>query len=301
MADVFLSVPGLHGAHRRADLVEQCGKRTVENAVRSGRLRPLWTGVVVEADSELDTRTRAAAALLTTGVDAAVCGPTAAVLHGSTAITSAKTHVVVPYGRGTRSRSGLVVHHGCFFAGQVVELDGLRVLSWPQVLADLMCTARPSDALAVADEALRLAAPRCDELRAAVVRRIGARPDPRGTVRGAALWDLASPFAESPPESWVRMLIIERGFPLPEVNFALLSPAGRELYRLDLAWPSLRIALEYDGHAVHAGREEEDAAREDDLRRRGWIVVRAKAVDLMDPTRLLAELRAAFARRGYTW
>jgi hypothetical protein len=298
---VFLSVPGLHGAHRRAHLVEQCGKRAVENAVRSGLLRPLWTGVVVEAGSELDTRTRAAAALLTAGEDAVLCGPTAAVLHGSTAIASAKTHVVVPYGRGTRSRSGLVVHHGCFFAGQTVELDGLRVLSWPHVLADLVCTARPSDALAVADEALRLARPQCEELRAAVVRRIGARPDPRGTVRGAALWELASPLAESPPESWVRSLIIERGFPLPEVNFSLLSPAGRELYRLDLAWPALRIALEYDGHAVHTGREEEDAAREDDLRRRGWIVVHAKAVDLAEPTRLLAELRSAFARRGYTW
>ena len=97
------------------------------------------------------------------------------------------------------------------------------------------------------------------------------------------------------------MLIIERGFPLPEVNFSLRSPAGREVYRLDLAWPGLRIAVEYDGHAVHAGREEEDAAREEDLRRRGWIVVRARAADLADPTRLLAELRAAFAQRGYTW
>ena len=27
------------------------------------------------------------------------------------------------------------------------------------------------------------------------------------------------------------MLLIESGFPLPEVNFSLLSPSGRELYR----------------------------------------------------------------------
>ena len=59
--------------------------------------------------------------------------------------------------------------------------------------------------------------------------------------------------------------------------------------------------MEYDGHAVHAGREEQDADREDDLRRRGWIVVRVRAADLEDPTRLLNELRSAFARRGYTW
>jgi very-short-patch-repair endonuclease len=97
------------------------------------------------------------------------------------------------------------------------------------------------------------------------------------------------------------MLLIESGFPLPEVNFSLLSPSGRELYRLDLAWPHLRIAVEYDGHASHAGREAEDQAREDDLRQRGWIVVRVRSADLVDPTRFLTELRAAFARRGYTW
>ena len=97
------------------------------------------------------------------------------------------------------------------------------------------------------------------------------------------------------------MVLIERGFPLPEVNFSLRSPGGREVYRLDLAWPVLRIALGYDGHAAHADHEEQDAAREDDLRRRGWIVVRARADDLADPTRMLSELRAAFATRGYTW
>ncbi len=112
----------------------------------------------------------------------------------------------------------------------------------------------------------------------------------------------ASPRAESPPESWTRLLLIEQGFPLPEVNFSILSPVGRELYRLDLAWPLLRIAVEYDGHAVHAGREEQDEARDEDLRRRGWIVVHVRAADLAEPSRdVLAELRAAFARRGYTW
>ena len=295
------STPSLHGAFRRSDLVAECGKHAVESAVGRGLLRPLWTGVLVEGARALDVRTRAAAALLTTGADAVVCGPTAAALHGSAAIPAVETHVVVPYGRGTRSRSGLVVHHAGFYGKQIVELDGLRVLSWPQVIADLCCTARPADVLALTDEALRLSMPRSEELRTEVRRRIRARLDPRGTVRGADLLELASARAESPPESWLRMLLVEREFPLAEVNFSVSSPAGRQLYRLDLAWPSLRIAVEYDGYAVHTGREEQDAAREDDLRRRGWIVVRATAADLSDPTRLLAELRAAFARRGYTW
>ena len=296
-----LPAGGLHGAYRRADLVRAHGRRHVDNALHAGLLRTLWVGVVVDGRRVHDVRTRAAAALLIVGPDAVVCGQTAAALHGCTAAMCPDVHVLVPYDRNPRKRKGLVVHHSCFYSGQVVELDGLRTLTIEQTVADLLCTARPADALAVADETLRLAEGRCDELRRSVLRRLRARPDPRGTVRGAALWDLASPRAESAPESWIRLLIIELGFPLPDVNFALLSPGGRELYRLDLAWPELRIALEYDGHAAHAGREEQDAAREEDLRRRGWIVVRARAADLADPTRVRNELRAAFARRGYTW
>lgn len=292
---------GLHGAYLRSALIEAFGRHQLSNALRSGTVRPLWTGVVVESPRVLDMRTRAAAALLTIGPQAVLCGPTAAALHGCTALTSADVHVLVPYKSKPRSRDGLVVHHSCFYAEQVVEVDRLRVLSLPHVIADLLCDAPPADALAVADESLRKMTPESDAFRAAVDQRLRARPDPRGTVRAAGLWDLASPRAESPPESWLRMLLIDSGFPLPEVNFSLTSPAGRELYRLDLAWPSLRVALEYDGHAAHAGREDADAAREDDLRRRGWIVVRARAADLADPSRLLAELRAAFADRDYTW
>jgi hypothetical protein len=292
---------GLHGAYRRTALIRAFGRHQLANALRIDAVRPLWTGVVVETRRLLDPRTRAAAALLTVGAEGVLCGPTAAVLHDCTAVEAVDVHVLVPYQRRPRNRPGLVVHHSCFFADQVVEVDGLRVLSLPQVVADMLCLARPSDALALADETLRMAEPRCDEFRVAVECRLRVRPDPRGTVRAAGIWDLASPRAESAPESWVRMLLIELGFPLPEPNFALRTPAGRELYRLDLAWPQLRIALEYDGQAAHAGREDEDAAREDDLRRLGWIVVRARAADLADPARITTELRAAFAARGYTW
>lgn len=292
---------GLHGAYLRTGLVRALGRHQLTNALRAGVVRPLWTGVVVETPRLLDPWTRAAAALLTIGPDAVLCGPTAAMLHGCTAAERPDVHVLVPYRCKPRRRAGLVVHHSCFYTEQIVQLDGLRVLTLPHVVADLLCVARPADALAIADEALRLARPRADEFRAAVDHRLRARPDPRGTVRGAGLWDLASPDAESAPESWVRMLLVEHGFPLPEVNFSLRTPSGREIYRLDLAWPALRIAVEYDGHATHAGREAEDAAREDDLRRRGWLVVRARAEDLADPTRLTTELRAAFAARGYTW
>ncbi|WAL64974.1 DUF559 domain-containing protein [Amycolatopsis cynarae] len=55
--------------------------------------------------------------------------------------------------------------------------------------------------------------------------------------------------------------------------------------------------MEYDGCEAHEARREQDAAREEDLRRRGWIVIRADASDLKDLSRLVAAVRTAFRPR----
>ncbi len=169
------------------------------------------------------------------------------------------------------------------------------------MVADLLCSNEGSDGLAVVDEALRLSRPNDREFRSAVGVRLQRRADPRGTVRAGFLLDLASPDAESPPESWVRFRIVEQGFPLPEVNWSITGSDGREVFRIDLAWPSVRIAVEYDGYEAHADREREDSARQTELERRGWIVIRIRKADLSDMSRAFAELRAAFVRRGYSW
>lgn len=296
-----LPVSGLHGAHLRRDLVELLGRRRLAGAISSGEVRPLWTGIVVEAARLLDPWTLAAAAQLTAGPRAVLARETAAFVHGCTSAATVQTHLQVPYGCAVRSRSGLVVHHGGFLADDVEEVRGLRVLPLDRVVADLLCVARPQDGLAVADEALGLAGDTYEEFRGRVAGRLRSRQDPRGTVRAAGLLDLASERVASPPESWIRWIILDAGLPVPEVNWPLQGPDGREQFRLDLAWPTLRVCLEYDGRAAHADREVEDEERAAELRRRGWIIVRADRDDLRSPTRLLEKLRAAFAERGYTW
>lgn len=296
-----LPISGLHGAYLRRDLVELLGRRRLAAAIGSGEVRPLWTGVVVDAARLLDPWTLAAAAQLTAGPRAVLARETAAFIHGCVSLTSLRTHIQVPYGCAVRTRSGLEVHHGGFFADDVEEVQGLRVLPLDRVVADLLCVARPQDALAVTDEALGLAGEAHEELRVRIAARLGSRQDPRGTIRAAGLLDLASERVASPPESWIRWSIVDAGLPVPEVNWPLQGPDGREQFRLDLAWPMLRVCLEYDGRAAHADRETEDEERAAELRRRGWIVVRADSADLRSPTRLLEKLRAAFAERGYTW
>jgi hypothetical protein len=294
-------IPGLHSAHRRTDVVATIGERGLRTALSTGALRPLWKGVVVPPGRWLDPLTRASAALLVAGDDAALTGPAAAVLHGCTAVEPTAVDVVVPPECPVRSAPGLTVHHVRRYVEDVVEVADLRALALDRVVADMLCTARPQDGLALADEALRRSGGAAEIIRKQIGTQIDRRLDPRGTVRGALLLDLASPRSASPAESWFRWRLIEAGFPVPEVNWQLAGIDGQPVYVLDLAWPQLRIAVEYDGYAAHVGREGADRARETDLRRRGWIVIRAAAEDLANPARLERALRAAFAKRGYTW
>lgn len=289
-----------HGAYLRRDLLERLGRHRLESDVRDGLLVRMGPGVLVEARRALDVNTRAAAALLAHGRRAVITGPTAAWLHGCTAIASRATHVMVLYGHPSRSRGGLVVHNAPFpSADDIVELVGLRVFCLERVISDLLCTARPRDAIAVTDQALGLYDGLEQELfRARLTARLADRPDRRGTRRAAQLLELATGRAESPPESWLLLEVVRLGFPPPMANLAVRSPTGEVVYRLDLAWEGPRIALEYNGHAVHAGREAEDELRADDLRRRGWIVIFVTKDDLADSRRLERELRDAFARRG---
>lgn len=255
--------------------------------------------MLVVAARAAEPLTLASAAALLGGPDVLLAGPTAAHLHGCDSATPTPIQIVTPYEHWMRSRPGLVVHNGPLPDADRDVVRDLPVLGFERTLTDLLCTSRPPDAVAVLDEALAMIEPgQREQFRARIGRRLAQRRDPRGTRRGAQLLGLATGRAESPAESRLLWRIVDSGFPLPEVNWSLVGPDGREVYRLDLAWPDLRIVLEYNGYAAHAGRTAEDEARAEDLRRRGWILVEVRADDLVHPGRFERELDVAFRRRG---
>lgn len=191
------------------------------------------------------------------------------------------------------------MHRGSFTPQDTVDLQGLRVIAVDYCLAEVLCRADRGTALACADEVLRTTPqPERAELRATVEARIMARPDPRGRRRGLVLLDLATGLPESPAESRFLLRLFEAGLPLPQCQYKVFDIRGREIYRLDFAWLELMIAVEYDGYESHEARGELDAARTEDLRRRGWTIIRATAADLRDPSRVIAQIREAFATRG---
>ena len=293
-------VPVCHGAQRRADLASVIGEYAVRADLRQGTLTQLWPGVVVPRARLLDPTTRAAAALLYVGDGAVICGPTAASLYGYTAADGTDVHVTVPYNRWVRRRPGLILHHDRFWDEDVVALLGMPVLALDLVIAELLCTAPRRLALACADQAIAAAGANGESFLFAIGERLVRRSDRRGTRRADVLLGLVTGRADSPPESWLRLLVVDAGYPVPVAQYEVRDLAGRLLYVLDLAWPALRVALEYDGYEAHEGRESSDAQRDAWLNGRGWIVIRVRADDLRDPVRMLAELASAFRSRRYS-
>jgi hypothetical protein len=290
---------GTAGACRRRDAVRLLGGQRVRSAIRSGEFSSPWPGVLVDPARAAEPSTLIAAGWLASGPDAVITGPTAAFMHGCTAAEPTPVHVIVPYSSKKRTRPGLVVHNGLALDRDRRLVDGLPILCVERVVSDLLCTAAPANALAIADQVLSALPPHDrPALRDELHRRLRERPDPRGTRIGVRLLDLATGAAESPAESWLLWRIVDLGFPVPEVNHWVCTIDGEPRYRVDLGWPELKIAVEYYGHAAHAGREERDVARILELERRGWIVIVVRADDLSSMHRVESEIGQAFITRG---
>ncbi|WP_035253646.1 endonuclease domain-containing protein [Agrococcus lahaulensis] len=104
---------------------------------------------------------------------------------------------------------------------------------------------------------------------------------------------------DSPRETRSRLAIVAAGLPEPVVQHPVWHE-GRLVAELDLAYPELRIAIEYEGdhHRTDAEQWAKDIRRQEELEALGWIVIRVTKADLRDGGRsLVARVRAARARR----
>ena len=101
-------------------------------------------------------------------------------------------------------------------------------------------------------------------------------------------------------ETRVRVLLTLRGLRPPEVQYTIIAQNGAFIARVDLAWPELKIAVEYDGvwHVGSARQMNYDRRRLNRLISEGWFVLFVTAPRLRDDLDGLdKELRAALWSR----
>ena len=123
----------------------------------------------------------------------------------------------------------------------------------------------------------------------------------RGVIQLRELIPLSTDRADSPAESWVRLMIHDAGLPRPEPQvWAELMSLGP--VRMENAYAHLRIAVEYDGEEDHTREEdrEHDSTRRSALRRElDWyiIVVRKGQLSARAREEWLRELRREIESR----
>ncbi len=135
---------------------------------------------------------------------------------------------------------------------------------------DLGCKLSRRDALAAMDALARVHGLTLAEMMRVVPRYFRRR----GVIQLRELIPLVDGASESPGESWTRLEILDRGLPCPRLQH-WVHVDGVPTYRLDLAYPHARVAIEYDGEEFHTSPEDRaaDRVRRQWLRDNGWTVI----------------------------
>ncbi len=128
-----------------------------------------------------------------------------------------------------------------------------------------------------------------------LARRYTGRRGIAPARQAVALFD---PGAQSPKESWLRVVLIQAGLPRPQTQIPVLNEFGIAIAYLDMGWEDVKVAVEYDGEQHRGDRAQYrwDLRRLEMLQRLGWIIVRVVAGDR--PAEIISRVRAALTRRG---
>jgi hypothetical protein len=140
------------------------------------------------------------------------------------------------------------------------------------------------------------------EVKAADVELLARRyPGRRGITGARRAMELFDAGAQSPKESWLRVVLIEAGLPRPQTQIEVLDEFGCVFAYLDMGWNDVKVAVEYDGEQHRSDRRQYtwDIRRRELLERRGWVLVRVVAGDR--PGDIVRRVRSARASRGPGW
>jgi len=255
--------------------------------------RRLHRDVYVAGHVGLDVRVRALAALVMAPAGALVARHTAAELLGGVVPPSPHVQLVLPTGGRLRAQ-GIDARVGRTRSSARVR--GVPVTTVEDTFLDLGAELGLVDLVVLGDSLVK--AGRTTPV--ALVDAAATFSDAQGPVvrRAAALVRAG---VDSPMETRLRLLLVLAGLPEPVVNHVEYAEDGRWLRRFDLAYPELKVAVEYDGRqrAESPRQWERDVERREGLDHDGWrlVVVLSKGV-YREPARTLDRVVAALAVAG---
>lgn len=254
-----------------------------------GHMR-LFRDVYAPNDLDITAADRARAGWLWSRRRGVVAGFSAAALHGSKWMEATRPAELIHDNR--HRLPGLLVHANTVELDEVQIIAGVPVTRPARTALDVACWYPTMVAVPAIDALARATNFKLADAELLVQRHRGRR----GMRRARVSLDLVDAGAESPRESWLRLILVRAGLPRPRTQVRVCEPhTGRVAY-LDMGWEDLKVAAEYDGehHRNDPLQYRHDVKRHEMLQRLGWIVIRVLAGDREQD--VIRRVRAARAR-----
>ncbi len=248
----------------RQAVAEGTSAATVQRRARQGSWTRLHPAVYLVGGHRLTDEARVRAAWLWAGENvAAVSGPAAAYWHGLIARAPEEIEVTIPRRLGPGNRPGVRVRRRDLLTADVVGTRGLWLTGLPLTVLET-AVALPGGSTFL-DRALQRHV-RFPTVYRAYCRNMGRR----GSSTAGALLVAAADRADSAAERPLVRIVRNAGI----TGWVLGHPFGP--WRVDLAFPEEKVAVEVDGWAWHvdAERFRADRRKQNALVRAGWDPLR---------------------------
>lgn len=230
------------------------------------------------------------AAHLWSGRRGIIAGRAAAALHGAKWIDDfTPVEIIGPF---HHPPPGIIVRRERIAAEDITVLGRLRVTNHARTAFDLARHLPRAVAVTHLDALSAATGLTTAEVTPLIARHAGAR----GVRQCRAALSLMDGGAQSPKESWLRLVLIDGGLPRPVTQIEVTD--GHDVAYLDMGWEQPMVAVEYDGDQHRSDRRQyvKDIRRAAMVDRLGWQVI--KVINEDRPAAVVQRARDALARRS---
>jgi len=257
------------------------------------RYRPLLPDVYLSARDEPSLEQRISAAWLWAKGAATVAGAAAASLHGTKWIP--KNVPVELIFANSRPPRGVLTRRCLLLEGETQLLDDRSVTTPERTAFDIGRGGALHSAVARLDALAAATGFKVDDV-LDIVRR---HPHSPGLRRLETALELVDAGAQSPRESYLRLLLIEAGLPRPQTQVPVPGVDGIPVAFIDVGWSEYMVGVEYEGEHHQSDRRcyVDGIRRLEMLEQMGWLIVRIVAEDRRAD--IVRRVRTAIVERGW--
>lgn len=253
-------------------------------AVAAGRLTPyqlrsrylaIYPGVHTSRDTALTAASKARAAWLWSRRRGVIAGRSASALHGAKWIDAAGPAQLIYDNR--HPPRGLHTWADHLEDDEIMLVNGMRATTPARTALDLACRYSVDSAVAMIDALANATRLKMADVELLVHRYRGRR----GIKNARTVLDLVDAGAESPRETWLRLLVIRAGFPRPQTQIPVYDEYGVLIGVFAMGWEEFKVAADYEGdqHRTDRHRFNRDIRKAETATRLGWTDIRVTGID----------------------